>query len=128
MAAGIARELQVPLHLTTAEGGLSFLGPAWGTALLEELRNAFPLLEVTLVADCGEHPGLVLSALRCGVKHIAFHGTPEGSKKLADLCGQQGATLVTAPLSVLDLKALKNPAASCRSWLSGEEPGQEPQG
>ena len=117
-AAAAAAELGVPLSLASAPGAAAYLGPGWATALGAALAETFPGLEVTLILDCADKPGLALAALRMGAGAVRFTGGRAVARKLKDIAAAQDAAVITGRLQALDLMAERDPAAACRRWLA----------
>jgi len=73
------------------------------------------------VLDCGDAPGMVLAALRQGLKRVRFDGTDAVAERLAEIAAQCGAAIErTAPAPALDLLGRDDPEATCRAFLAAE--------
>jgi hypothetical protein len=118
-AATAASDLGVALTLASAPGAAAYLGPGWARALAKTLAHDYPQVALTLILDCGDRPGLVLAALRLGLRDLRFTGRKQAADKLAEIAMAQGARLNTGKLRTLDLAREADPAAACRAWLAG---------
>lgn len=79
--------LHIPPHVVLSLG----MGGIWGW--MERLRQETPAWVPQMVVDCDVYPGYVLSALRHGVKRVAFQGPPEIFQRLQTAAQSCGATL-----------------------------------
>ena len=86
-ALGVAAELGCAIELRSAPGAAGYAGVGYLKALGDEVGHE-------LLIDCGDDAGLVMAALRTGCWRIAFSGSAELGRRLADMAGQLGATLV----------------------------------
>ncbi|MDH3474086.1 MAG: class II fructose-bisphosphate aldolase [Rhodospirillales bacterium] len=117
-ALAAAAELGVPVTLASAPGAAAYAGPAWFQEVVRLAQQEFPDVEAAALLDCGERAGDVMAALRLGLGRVRFTGRKAVAEKLASMAGQLGAELVTGRLDALDLRALPDPEAACRDWLS----------
>ena len=115
-AASIGREVT----LTSAADAGGYAGPAWFKACTEEAMRAVPDGRCDTVLDCGASPGIVLAALRLGLKHVRFNGNTEARRRLQEIATQLNATLETDDVPALDLRRVRHAEARCRAWLAGE--------
>jgi hypothetical protein len=86
-ALAAAAGLGCALELRSAPGAAGYAGVGYLKALGDEVGQE-------LLIDCGDDAGLVMAALRTGCRRIAFSGTAELGRRLADMAEQLGAALV----------------------------------
>jgi acyl-CoA reductase-like NAD-dependent aldehyde dehydrogenase len=86
-ALAAAAELGCMIALRSAPGAAGYAGVGYLKALGDEVGHE-------LLIDCGDDPGLAMAALRTGCRHIAFSGSAELGRRLADMAEQSGATVV----------------------------------
>jgi acyl-CoA reductase-like NAD-dependent aldehyde dehydrogenase len=113
-ALAAAAELGCALVLRSAPGAAGYAGVGYLKALGDEVRHE-------LLIDCGADAGLVMAALRTGCRRIAFSGSAEVGRRLADMAGQLGAALVVeahAP-DVIMLQPEDDAAAILRARAGG---------
>jgi hypothetical protein len=84
------------ITLWSAPAAAAITGPAWFGEILTTLRAEFPSLKIDGILDCGDFPGYAMAALRQGIDHICFRGTPTQRSKIAALATAQGARMETA--------------------------------
>jgi hypothetical protein len=113
-----AEDVGRPVLLISGPGGAGYGGAAWFDAVVRQARAEVPDADATALLDCGDAPGLVLGALRHGLKCVRFTGPPEIAAKLADIAAQHGAELVTGEVATLDPRAAADARAACRAFLS----------
>lgn len=116
-----AVELSKDLTLLSAPDAGLQSGPAWFLALAQQARDSVPgaeRLEITVLLDCGDAPGIVLAALRHGLTDVCFTGSPDRLNKLTEIAEQHGARIVTQRPEGLDLLAVADPLIRCRAWLA----------
>jgi hypothetical protein len=124
-ALAAAIELGVPVTLESAPGAGGYAGPGWWKALIEAVVSEHPAADATAVLDCGEEPGMVLAALRAGVKAIRFTGEAAMRERLGAIAAQLGAAVEGAAVEehVLDLLEARDPLALSRRFLARNEAG-----
>jgi hypothetical protein len=113
-ALAAAAELGCAIELRSAPGAAGYAGVGYLKALGDEVGHQ-------LLIDCGDDAGLVMAALRTGCRRIAFSGSAELGRRLADMAEQLGATLVVeaqAP-EVVMLQPEDDAAAIVRGRISG---------
>lgn len=116
-----AVELSKNLTLLSAPDAGLQSGPAWFLSLAQQARDSVSgteRLEITVLLDCGDAPGIVLAALRHGLTDVCFTGSPETLGKLKEVAAQQGAVILTQRPAGLDLLAVTDPLTCCREWLA----------
>lgn len=74
----------------SAPGAAAFAGVSFLHALEDDLG-------VPVLADCGEDAGLVMAAIRAGLKEIAFAGDERLQAPLAEMAEAAGARLRHLP-------------------------------
>ena len=117
-AIAVAAQLGCPVTLRSAPGAAAYLGPQVFRDMIAEARSGQKATNVRVIFDCGDDPGLALSALRHGPKTILIDAPRETFDKIADIAAQTGARLekeTDAP--VLDLLESDDPQAQVRIWL-----------
>ncbi len=79
--------------------------------MIAAARAAAPDAQCDAILDCGDAPGLALEALRHGVKALRLTGPDETVTRVADIAGQMGARIETAPRDtmLLDLDGRHDP-------------------
>lgn len=116
-----AASLGARVTLTSAPGAGIYAGPGWFKAVVEAAHGEFPAAEFSCLLDCGDAPGMVLAALRQGLRRVRFTGPATTAARLADIAAQCNATLECDPLEpALDLLDQRDPAALCRAFLAKE--------
>jgi hypothetical protein len=113
-----AADLDMEITLMSAPGAAAYGGPAWFMALAREAMAAVPNARASAVLDCGDKPGFVLAALRCGFASVRFSGPVDMASQLAAIAGQSGARILTGPVEALDLEGCGDVTAACRDWLA----------
>jgi fructose/tagatose bisphosphate aldolase len=116
-AATVAEAAAVPVFLRSAPGAAGYAGVGWFAALAAMLAERHPSLQATLILDCADEAGTAMGALRRGIRHIRFSGSPDIAAKLVSI----GAILDTDTRPALDLLGEADPEAACRRWLSGAD-------
>lgn len=119
-ALAAAAALGKEVTLASAPGAGGYAGPGWFKALTDEARRAVPTARCEIVLDCGAGPGMVLAALRLGLKRIRFTGSVEAARGLAAIGTALGATVEAGDEPTFDLRGLRRPEARCRAWLAGD--------
>ncbi len=118
-AVAVAVEFGVPVTLASAPGAAGYVGALWFRELVAMAASERPEAEVSAVLDCGDSPGLVLAALRHGIRRVRFTGRTSTAATLAELAAHYGAEIITGPLAAHDLLGQAEPEAACRRWLGG---------
>jgi hypothetical protein len=114
-----AAALDVGVTLASAPGAGIYAGPGWFKTVVETARGELPSVACSSVLDCGDAPGIVLAALRQGLRRVRFTGPAATAARLADIAAQCHAVLERAPLEpALDLLDQSDPAALCRAFLA----------
>ena len=113
-ALAVAAEIGCAVALRSAPGAAGYAGVGYLKALGDEAGHE-------LLIDCGDDAGLVMAALRTGCRRIAFSGTTELGRRLADMAEQLGATLVVEaqPPELVMLQPEDDAAAIVRARVSG---------
>lgn len=124
-AAAAATHAALPLELVSVPGCGSAAGTGWFAALGDLVAERFPDLPLSLTLDCADDPGLVLGALRHGLKSIIFTGDPIAASRLDDIAGQYRAVVHRCRPTALDLHGTRNPRATCAGWFA-RGPGASP--
>lgn len=123
-ALAAAAALGVPLTLESAAGAGTYAGPLWFKALIDEAREPYPAVELTAVLDCAEEAGTALAALRAGLRHLRFTGTPAQRERIAEIAEALGATVEgEAAGEALDLLEARDAEAAARVFLARNEIG-----
>jgi hypothetical protein len=118
-AVSAAAALNVPITLESATGAAGQGGPLWWKALIAEAMRGNAGAAVEAVLDCGDEPGMVMGALRAGLKRVRFTGAGEVRDKLAQIAAALGAEIDGgAAGEALDLSAARDPARACRAFLA----------
>ena len=127
VAISVSSELGCPVTLQSAPGAAAYLGPQVFRDMIEEARAGQDGTAVRAVFDCGDDPGLALSALRHGLKAIIVDAPRETFEKIADIAAQSQARVETLAgndsvrgTDVLDLLDMDDAQAAIRTWLSGD--------
>jgi hypothetical protein len=111
-ALAAAAELGYPIELRSAAGAAGYAGVGYLKAFGDAVGHE-------LLIDCGDDAGLVMAALRTGCRRVAFSGSQELGRRLADMAQQLGAVLVVetqAPEGVM-LQPEDDPAAVLRAYF-----------
>ena len=118
-AAAASASLGRPVRLLSAAGAAGYAGPAWFAEVIAEVRRAHPDAAIEAMLDCGESPGDVLAALRCGIEGVRYDGPPRMRRKLAAIAGAHGARLFGPSEAALDLDGVADTHAAVVAWLAG---------
>ena len=113
-ALAAAAEIGCAIELRSAPGAAGYAGVGYLKALGDAVGHE-------LLIDCGEDAGLVMAALRTGCRRIAFSGSAEQGRRLAEIAEQVGATLCIEgrPPEVIMLQPEDDAAAILRGRASG---------
>jgi len=84
------------LQLTTPSGAVGYLGALYIKEMIVAAQDEFPDTNFILWADCGGDAGLVMGALRTGLKHLTVQAAGETMAKLQEMAAQCGAHIKTA--------------------------------
>jgi hypothetical protein len=129
----VADELAVAVTLISAPGAAAYLGATVFRDMIDEASRYHPCARHEAVLDCGDDPGLVLGALRHGIKAARVDVGADVETRLADIAAQQGAIILTDETPALDLIDSSDPLAACRAWLAAADqspdsskPGKRP--
>ncbi len=90
LAEARASKRLVTLISPYAAGG--YAGAGYFKHMVDQLQTDFA--EVNFILDCGDNPGVVLAALRQGMKRIKFVGDREYAQKLAVIARKYGAEII----------------------------------
>ncbi len=120
-ALAAAASLALPVTLASAPAAGIYAGPGWFKAVVEMAHGDVPAARFSAVLDCGGEPGVVLAALRRGLKRVRFDGSDAVAERLADIAAQCGAVIERMALEpALDLLGCDDPEAACRAFLAAE--------
>ncbi len=117
----VADELAVTVTLISAPGGAAYLGATVFRDMVDEASRCYPGASHQAVLDCGEDPGLVLGALRHGIKAVRVDVGAGLETRLTDIADQQNAIILTDEAPALDLIDNSDPLAACRAWLAAAD-------
>jgi hypothetical protein len=124
-ALAAAAGLDVPVTLASAPGAAGYAGPAWFGEMIAAARAEHPAVSCTAVLDCGEAPGMVMSAIRWAMTpgrarfDLRFTGDRQHDRALGEMAAAAGLRLIRALDPSLDLRAARDRDAACRTWLGG---------
>ena len=121
-AIAVAAQQGCPVTLRSAPGAAAYLGPQVFRDMIAEARSGQKATNVRVIFDCGDDPGLALSALRHGLKTILIDAPRETFDKIADIAAQTDARVETAQpdgTKTLDLLDLDDAQDAITTWLSG---------
>lgn len=102
-----------------AEGAGS-LGPLYFREMIETARQSVPGARFRAELDCGAKPGLVLAALRTGLKHMRVAPGLAAYPALADIARQMDADVTEAgpdDAPLLDLGRVNRSGPAAGVWL-----------
>ena len=104
--------------LRSAPEAAAYLSPAVFLAMIEEAATAEPEANYTAALDCGDKPGLVMNALRHGVKIVRANLSDDVQAKMNSIAEQTKALVIPYDdTPALDLHNADDPATACRDWL-----------
>ena len=117
-----ANDCKRSVTLRSAPEAAAYLSATVFKAMIDEAATAVPGAKYEAALDCGDKPGLVMNALRHGIKVIRTNLSDELHTKMASIAEQTGATVkpYEKPYDetpVLDLHHVSDPASACRDWL-----------
>lgn len=113
-----AQQVGAAVTLVSAPGAGGYAGAAWFDQVVRQASAKFPGVKVEAVLDCGAGAGLVLAALRQGLKTMRFTGDATTAARLGEIAAAQGAIVITHDVPALDLRLTRDPLVSCRAWLA----------
>ncbi len=119
-AVAAAIQCGVPVTIASAPFAAAYAGAGWFRKVVEKAvaeQDGLTPGQITAVLDCGDEPGLALSALRQGMKVIRYNGTAASRGKIAAIAAELGAELWHGKMDSLDLDGVNNATDSCRKWL-----------
>ena len=119
-ALAVAAQCRVPIAIASAPFAAAYAGAAWFRKVVEKAvaeRPDIPPGSVTAVLDCGDEPGLAVSALRQGIKIINYNGNAASCRKIIAIATEFGAEVWKGKMDSIDLGAVDNATESCRQWL-----------
>jgi len=122
-AIAVAAQLGCPVTLRSAPGAAAYLGPQVFRDMIAEARRGQKATNVRVIFDCGDDPGLALSALRHGLKTILIDAPRKTFDKISDIAAQTDARVETAQpdgTKTLDLLDLDDAQDAITTWLSGD--------
>jgi fructose/tagatose bisphosphate aldolase len=117
-ALAAAAALQKPVILLSAPGAGAMTGPRWFLALVAQAARDYPAAQYEVVLDCADEPGMVLAALRAGVKRVRFTGAAQVRTKLVEIAAALGAEIEDGAPPALDLLEARDPETACRGYVS----------
>ncbi|MGB8274771.1 MAG: class II fructose-bisphosphate aldolase [Alphaproteobacteria bacterium] len=117
-AISAAAALGQPVVLVSAPHAAAYAGAGWFFEVIAMARAEQAGVAVTAVLDCGDKPGLVLAALRRGIRAVRFTGRGSVRAKLESIAEQYGAVLYRDVGPALDLAREPDPERACRDWLA----------
>jgi len=122
IALNAAKDCQRALTLRSAPEAAAYLSAAVFKAMIENAATAVPEADYEAALDCGDQPGLVMNALRQGIKMVRANLNDELYTKMVSIAEQAGAIVQPYDeIPVLDLRHISDPAAACRDWLERTE-------
>jgi hypothetical protein len=89
--------------------------------LISLLSSEFADVDWRFVLDCGPYPGLALSAIANGIRHLQVSIEGDLRLRVMDIAGQAGAAIEAGSEPALDPRDAADPLESCRNWLSGQK-------
>jgi hypothetical protein len=119
-----AASLGLPVAIQSAAGAGAYAGVAWFERLVATAHAETPAVELTAVLDCGDAPGAVLEAVRWLKEpgryklRLCFTGDAATAARLAEIAAAAGLDLVRESPPGLDLRAVAEAPAACRTWLA----------
>ncbi len=87
-----ARESERLVTLISPYAAGGYAGAGYFKHMVAQLQLDFA--EVNFILDCGDTPGVVLAALRQGIKRIKFSGDRKYVQKLAVISRKYGAEII----------------------------------
>lgn len=118
-AVDAAAALRLPVTLVSAAGAGTYAGPAWFKAIVDQAAARHPEIAVTAIIDCGDAPGMVLAALRAGLKEVRFNGSAAALDRLRGIAAAYGAGIdLDSAVGALDLLGCRDAARLCRDHLA----------
>jgi len=108
------------VHLFSPPGFASYGGVGLFHALVRAVGARDADGRVTMILDCDDAPGHVLSGLREGVRDFVFTGRGSARERLRAILDREGARLWPRPKQALDLGAVDDRDAACCAWLAGD--------
>ena len=115
-AAAVAR----PVRLFSAPAAAGYAGAGWFAQVTALASADFPQVQFEAVLDCGDGAGLVMAALREGLKTLRFTGPEAIAAKLSDMARASGARLIKSEIPALDLRSERDPIEAARAWLTSD--------
>ena len=115
-----AAQCRAPVTISSAPFAAAYAGAIWFRKVVEKAvaeRPDMPPGCVTAVLDCGDEPGLAMSALRQGMKILHYSGNTASYRKIAAIAAELGAEVWKGKMDSLEQRAVNNVKESCRQWL-----------
>src|SRR4051812_12593616 len=107
--------LRRPVTLLSAPNAASYAGCLWWRELVAQARRDEPGTDVSDILDCGDAPGLAMSALRMQVRGLVLQDGPAWAA-VAGIAHRQGGFLLKQPPPALDLAA-RDGRFRLEAWL-----------
>ena len=92
-------------------------GPGWWLALCQQVATETPDGRLHPVYDAGSMPGLVMAALRVGLRSVLYTGCGPQDAALDGLAAAAGAVLYRRVGACLRLDTKRDPVGACIRWL-----------
>ena len=92
-------------------------GPGWWLALCQQVAAESPDARLDPVYDAGPMPGLVMAAVRVGLRSVLYTGRGPQDTALDGLAAAAGAVLYRQVGACLRLDTRRDPVAACTRWL-----------
>jgi hypothetical protein len=116
-AMAAATALGVRIRLLSAPFAAVSLGVDVFREIIDIAKDDVPKADFVAVLDCGDAPGIALSALRGGIRAVRVTACKDVLEKLADIAEQLGAIIDTDTGEAFDLLSVDDPETACREWL-----------
>ena len=113
-----ALECKQSVILLSSPEAASYLSPLVFKAIVDQASMAVPNALFKAMFDCGDQPGLVMNALRHGIKLIRANLQNDIYEKLKSVAKRSNAIIIKyEKICNLDLNKISNDEIACQEWL-----------
>lgn len=89
-----AGDLGQPVLLLSAPGAAASLGAMTWAAMTEQAKTEYPDTDMETALDCGAEAGMVMNAMRHGLRCVIFTGAEAAAARLARMADRMGVIML----------------------------------